>query len=221
MAGLLTGKTALITGGGSGIGKAICARMAKQGAQIIAVDLQKETVENMISGLENPSLHKAFGCDVSNADQVNELHKQALEFLKKPPSVLVNCAGITQDVTLLKMTRQQWDKVLDVNLTGVFLMTQAFVRSAVDQQASLSVVNISSIIGKIGNFGQTNYAATKAGVIAFSKSAAKVLENICSGIPMGRMGQGDEIADAVVFFASDMSSYVTGTTLEVTGGYCM
>ncbi|PAV76376.1 hypothetical protein WR25_26051 isoform C [Diploscapter pachys] len=175
MAGLLSGKTALITGGGSGIGKAICARMAKQGAQIIAVDLQKETVEKTISGLENPSLHKAFGCDVSNADQVNELHKQALEFLKKPPSVLVNCAGITQDVTLLKMTRQQWDKVLDVNLTGVFLMTQAFVRSAVDQQASLSVVNISSIIGKIGNFGQTNYAATKAGVIAFSKSAAKEL----------------------------------------------
>ncbi|KAK0423672.1 hypothetical protein QR680_008267 [Steinernema hermaphroditum] len=251
MANLLAGKLGIVTGGGSGIGRAICERLAQQGARLVVVDLKKETAEGTCSKLvKDNGAHEAFACDVSKQSDVKGL----VDFVKErfaggSPQIVVNCAGITQDTTLLKMTESQFDNVVDVNLKGTFLITQAFARLAVEHQSPQSVVNISSIVGKVGNFGQTNYAATKAGVVGFSKSAARelakknirvnciqpgfvatpmteampppVLAQIAATIPMGRMGKPEEIADAVVYLASDLSSYVTGTTIEVTGGLGM
>ncbi|CAJ0951053.1 unnamed protein product, partial [Mesorhabditis belari] len=248
MANLLQGKLGVITGGGSGIGRAICQRLAAQGARLIVVDRHEESASSTVSQLEGQG-HKSFAGDVSKSADVENLRKFAVDHLKGAPNVVVNCAGITRDATLLKMSEQAFDDVVAVNLKGVHLVTQAFAREAVANQALLSVINVSSIIGKVGNFGQTNYAATKAGVIAFSKSAAKelakkgirvnavlpgfvetpmttamppdVLKSICAGIPMGRMGHADEIANGVLYLASDLSSYVTGAQLEITGGLYM
>jgi len=254
-ANLLAGKLAVVTGGGSGIGRAICLKFAKQGAVVVVADVQKDSAESTRVLLEQkPNVsptagHASVACDVSTSQEVNRLRDFAMEHFKRPPEIVVNCAGITRDSTLLKLTEENFDKVIEVNLKGVFLVTQAFAKLAADQKTPQSVINISSIVGKLGNFGQTNYAASKAGVIGFTKSAArelaakgirvnailpgfirtpmtdkmpeKVLAGFCQQIPMGRMGNPDEIADAAVFLSSDLSSYVTGTTIEVTGGMGM
>ncbi|CAB3402066.1 unnamed protein product [Caenorhabditis bovis] len=244
---LLKSGLAIVTGGGSGIGKAICEKFAANGARIIVADLKKETAEKTIDGLEGTG-HVAVGVDVSKIDSVREL-ENFVKSLDATPNVLVNCAGITKDKTLLKMPLKNWQDVIDVNLTSIFLMSQAFSKLAVERDAQLSIINISSIVGKIGNYGQTNYAATKSGVIGFTKSAARelaakkirvnavlpgfttspmtklvpkeVLDSIINQIPAHRMAEPHEIADAALFLASDMSSYVTGATIEVTGGYGM
>ncbi|CAD6189618.1 unnamed protein product [Caenorhabditis auriculariae] len=239
---LLTSKLAVVTGGGSGIGKAVCHALASQGARVIIADLQVKSAEETLKEIGAEG-NAAFACDVSKEESVKSLKDFAITKLGSSPSILVNCAGITKDSTLLKMPKASWDAVIGVNLTGIYLITQAFARASVESEKPLSVVNVSSIVGKVGNFGQTNYAATKAGVIGFTKSAAKELaqkgirvnailpgfiqtpmtaampEQV--GIPMGRMGEAKEIADGVVFFASDLSSYITGTTLEITGGLHM
>ncbi|KAK6057464.1 oxidoreductase, short chain dehydrogenase/reductase family protein [Cooperia oncophora] len=193
--------------------------------------------------------HTFFSCDVSKSQEVARLHEFVLKQNTKPPNIVVNCAGITKDSTLLKMSEKNFDDVVAVNLKGVFLITQIFAKSAVSENTPLSVINVSSIVGKVGNFGQCNYAATKAGVVAFGKTVGKelakkgvrvntvmpgfirtpmteampekVLASICEGIPMGRMGEPEDIADATLFLASDMSKYMTGATLEVTGGLFM
>ncbi|VDP18924.1 unnamed protein product [Heligmosomoides polygyrus] len=236
----------LMTGGGSGIGRAICSRLAEHGAKLVVVDLNQNAAQETIKSIGASKAHTFFSCDVSKYDEVVKLHDFALKQHGVSPNVVVNCAGITKDSTLLKMSEKDFDDVVNVNLKGV---TQAFAKSAVAEKTPLSIVNISSIVGKVGNFGQCNYAATKAGVVAFGKSVGKelakkgvrvntvmpgfirtpmteamppkVLENICQGIPMGRMGEVDDIADATLFLASDMSKYMTGATLEVTGGLYM
>ncbi|EYC32215.1 hypothetical protein Y032_0003g1462 [Ancylostoma ceylanicum] len=246
---LLAGKMAVVTGGGSGIGRAICQRLSNHGAKLVVADMNKNAAMDTVNILGASNQHSAFCCDVSKSDDVAKLYEFALEQNKSPPGIVVNCAGITRDSTLLKMSEKNFDDVVAVNLKGVHLVTQVFARSAVSNISPLSVVNVSSIVGKVGNFGQCNYAATKAAVVAFGKSAAKelalkgvrvntvmpgfirtamtaampekVLTNICAQIPMGRMGEPDEIADAVLFLASDMSSYMTGATIEVTGGLHM
>ncbi|GMT04816.1 hypothetical protein PENTCL1PPCAC_26990, partial [Pristionchus entomophagus] len=246
---LLTGASAVVTGGGSGIGRAICSRLAENGARIFVVDRSGVAARETISSLPNSSSHVAIECDVSKSASVATLRSEVLKSNDVPPSILVNCAGITKDSTLLKMKEEQFDDVVAVNLKGVHLVSQSFIRASVEAQSSLAIVNISSIIGKVGNFGQTNYAATKAGVIGWTKSAAKelarknvrvnavlpgfvktpmtdamppdVLKKICEGIPMYRMGEANEIADVVLFLSSPMASYVTGTTIEVTGGLHM
>ncbi|GMT32110.1 hypothetical protein PFISCL1PPCAC_23407, partial [Pristionchus fissidentatus] len=246
---LLTGASAVVTGGGSGIGRAICSRLAENGARVFVVDRSVNAARQTISALPNASAHVAIECDVSKSDSVATLKSEVLKSCDAPPSILVNCAGITKDSTLLKMKEDQFDDVIAVNLKGVHLVSQSFIRASVESQKSLTIVNISSIIGKVGGFGQTNYAATKAGVIGWTKSAAKelarknirvnavlpgfiktpmteamppeVLAKICEGIPMNRMGDVNEIADAVLFLSSPLSTYVTGTTIEVTGGLHM
>lgn len=245
---MLGGRIAVVTGGGSGLGMAICQTLAKYGASVIVTDINSNSAASTAESLPKTIQHYAHPVDVSSAESVKSLSDHVKTI--GTPSILVNCAGITMDSTLVKMTPEKWNSVLNVNLTGVFMLTQTFVKASVDNGNSpLSIINLSSIVGKMGNFGQTNYAATKAGVIGFTKSAAKelakknirvnavlpgfcktpmttmmppdVLANICKGIPMGRMGDAEEIANSVLFLASDLSSYVTGATLEVTGGFSM
>ncbi|EGT54829.1 hypothetical protein CAEBREN_02369 [Caenorhabditis brenneri] len=248
MSALLRGRIAVVTGGGSGIGKSIAQTLAKHGARVIVADLDSSTASSTAKALPLSENHSSFAVDVSNLDSGKRLSEHVRSL--GTPSILVNCAGIAIDSTLLKMSQDKWDSVIKVNLTGVFNVSQAFVRASVDNNNyPLSIINMSSIVGKTGNFGVTNYAATKAGVIGFTKSAAEelarknvrvnavlpgfiktpmteamppnVLAEICKEIPMGRMGEAEEIANSVLFLASDFSSYVTGATLEVTGGFSM
>ncbi|KHN86727.1 Estradiol 17-beta-dehydrogenase 8 [Toxocara canis] len=252
MAKLLAGKFGIVTGGGSGIGRAICNRLADHGAKLIVVDQSKKSAEEVCASLKSHdgAKHTAFKCDVGRSGEVKSLVDFALKQNSgTPPHIVVNSAGIIRDAEFLKMTEQQFDEVVNVNLKGTYLVTQAFAKLAVESKTPQSVINISSILGKTGAAERVNYAATKAGVIGFTKSVAaalakngvrvnallpgyittpmtdaivdKLLAAACAQIPMGHMGEPMEIADAVVFLASDWSTYMTGAALEVTGGLGM
>ncbi|XP_060593685.1 estradiol 17-beta-dehydrogenase 8-like [Ruditapes philippinarum] len=247
--GVLTGRVALITGAGSGIGRAVCQLFAKEGAAIAAVDLSKDAALQTIQDLPTaPALsHHAYCADVSASGSVSDLLQNVQASFNSLPTVAVNSAGITKDTMMLKMSEEQWDKVINVNLKGTFLVNQALSRALVSAGIKpASIVNISSISGKSGNRGQANYAASKAGVIGLTKTAAmelgghgirvnavlpgftitpmtdvvpdKVKQLVTAMIPLGRMGNPEEIAEACLFLASERSSYVTGCALEVTGG---
>ncbi|KAH3800444.1 estradiol 17-beta-dehydrogenase 8-like [Dreissena polymorpha] len=248
-AGLLAGRIALITGAGSGIGRAVCQVFAREGAAIAAVDLNKDAANTTVQGLTNTSgiSHQSFCADVSASGSVSDLIQNVRSAFNGLPTVAVNSAGITQDGFMLKMSEEKFDKVIAVNLKGTFLVNQALCRALVSENVrNASIVNISSISGKAGNLGQANYAASKAGVIGLTKTAAielakqgirvnavlpgftvtpmtdavpdKVKQMVTMLIPMGRMGQPEEIAEACLFLASDRSSYITGVALEVAGG---
>uniref|UniRef100_A0A914E7V0 (3R)-3-hydroxyacyl-CoA dehydrogenase n=1 Tax=Acrobeloides nanus TaxID=290746 RepID=A0A914E7V0_9BILA len=252
MAGLVRGKLGIVTGGGSGLGRAICQRLAENGASLVVVDLRKETAQETVDLLSKASKegqHYAFACDVGKREQIENLKSFFVEKFKKSPDLVVNNAGITKDTWLLKMTDEQFDDVINVNLKAVYMMTQTFARLAVEQQRSQSVVNLSSIVGKTGNIGQTNYAASKAGVLGFTKAAAKelarynirvnallpgfiktpmtsqipdkVIAKITERIPIGKMGEAEDIGNVVTFLCSDLSKYMTGAQIEVTGGLDM
>uniref|UniRef100_A0A915BU48 (3R)-3-hydroxyacyl-CoA dehydrogenase n=1 Tax=Parascaris univalens TaxID=6257 RepID=A0A915BU48_PARUN len=251
MAKLLSGKLGIVTGGGSGIGRAICNRFAEHGAKLIVVDQNAKSAEDVCASLKSldGAKHLSFACDVSSCSDVKSLVDFTLKHYNCTPNVVVNSAGIIRDSILLKMNEKQFDDVIAVNLKGTYLVMQAFTQLAVERHQIQSVINLSSIVGKIGNIGQVNYAATKAGVIGLTKTAAKelaktgirinailpgfiktpmtaaipekVLSPLCAQIPMGRMGKPEEIADAALFLASDLSTYVTGASIEVTGGFGM
>jgi len=241
-------KTAIVTGAARGIGQAIAVKLAEMGADIALCDLQvdwlAETAEK-VSALGRTV--KCYATDVSSSADVDA----AVASVKKDfehIDILVNNAGITKDTLLVRMSEEDWDAVIRVNLKGTFLFTKA-VSKLMMKQRSGSIVNIASIIGLMGNAGQCNYAASKAGVIALTKSVAKELarrnvrvnavapgfiqtkmtENLTEDIqkkmleviPMARFGQPEDVADVVAYLAGDHASYITGQVLNVCGGMVM
>lgn len=236
----LEGKVVVVTGSARGIGRAIVERLAAEGAKmVISCDMGETTYEqtNVVHKLLNVTDREAIKTFVEEVE--NEYGKI---------EVLVNNAGITKDNLLIRMGEDQWDAVIDVNLKGVFNMTQAIGKSMFKARKG-SIITLSSVVGLHGNAGQTNYSATKGGVIAMTKTWAKELgarnvrancvapgfiksamtdilpENVVQGMldatPLGRMGTVDDIANVVLFLASDESSFITGETIAVTGGLMM
>ncbi len=244
---LLEGQTALVTGASRGIGKAIAICLAKEGAEVIInYSSSLENANKVISEI-NSFGGKAYPlqADISNETSVNELIKTVLDKNKKI-DVLVNNAGITKDGLLMRMKTDDWHKVLDLNLSGVFYCTRAVSRQMLKQKKG-RIINITSVVGLMGNPGQANYSAAKAGVIGLTQSAAKEFasrgitvnavapgfistdmtkdlnsEAILSAIPLGRFGEPDDVAGVVKFLAADPSAaYITGQTIQVDGGMVM
>ncbi|XP_072304332.1 (3R)-3-hydroxyacyl-CoA dehydrogenase [Eucyclogobius newberryi] len=246
----LISRLTLVTGGGSGIGRAVCQRFASEGATVVVADLNRDVAEETANALQRAPRghgHMAGHVDVSSKDSVTKLITQIQTHYFQPPSVCVNAAGITQDDFLLSMDEEHFDKVIQVNLKGTFLVTQAVAQALVACGAPKgSIINMGSIVGKVGNIGQANYSASKAGVEGLTRAAAKelsrfgircncvlpgfistpmtdkvpdkVINKLLNLVPLGRMGEPAEVADVCAFLASDDSRYVTGTSLEVTGG---
>ena len=249
---LLKGKTALITGGTAGIGKAIASLYAEQGADVAIFGTNKERAEQAVKEIE--AVRKSpeqkvlsFLVDVSKSSQVDEAIQKLLEAFGKV-DVLVNNAGITRDNLLMRMSEEDWDIVVDVNLKSIYNTCRALARPMMKARSG-SIVNIASVVGLTGNAGQVNYAASKSGMIGFTKSLAKELasrgirancvapgyiepqmpevlspqvkEGILAKIPLSRIGQPRDIAHAALYLASDLSNYVTGQVLAVDGGMVM
>jgi 3-oxoacyl-[acyl-carrier protein] reductase len=245
---LLQNQVAVITGAGRGIGQAIALKLAAEGADIAAIDLKPEFVTETLEKAKALG-RKAwgYGADVSNAAQVEETVAKILADAGKV-DILVNNAGITRDGLLMRMSEADWDAVLNINLKGTFLMTKALCRSMLKQRSG-RIVNIASVIGLIGNAGQCNYGASKAGVIGFTKSSAREFasrgitvnaiapgfiqtamtdkltaeqkEGILKQVQLGSLGVAEDVANATYFLASPMARYITGQVLPVDGGMAM
>lgn len=242
--GLLAGRTAVITGGAQGLGFAIAERFVDEGARVVLGDINLEATQAAADKLGGADVARAVRCDVVSSAEVEALVGAAVEQFGAL-DVMINNAGITRDATLRKMTEEQFDQVISVHLKG----TWNGLRSAaaiMREQKSGAIVNMSSISGKVGMIGQTNYSAAKAGIVGMTKAASKELAHLgvrvnaiqpglirsamteampqriwdskVAEVPMGRAGEPDEVAKVALFLASDLSSYMTGTVLEVTGG---
>ena len=241
---LLAGRTAIVTGGAQGLGYAIAQQFIAEGARVVLGDLNIDGTRKAAEALGGPDVARAVRCDVTAAADVDALVAAALaEFGSL--DVMVNNAGITRDATLRKMTEQQFDEVIAVHLKGTWNGTRA-AATVMREQGSGAIVNMSSISGKVGLMGQTNYSAAKAGIVGLTKAAAKELAHLgvrvnaiqpglirsamteampqriwdakLAEVPMGRAGEPREVASVALFLASELSSYMTGTVLEVTGG---
>ena len=246
--GQFDGKIALVTGAARGIGQAIALKLAGEGADLALCDLNAEWLEETAGKVKELGRRvECYSVDVSNGDAVNETVK-AVEKDFGQIDVLVNNAGITKDGLLMRMSEEDWDAVMNVNLKGVFLFTKAAMRGMMKKRSG-SIVNIASIIGLIGNAGQANYAASKGGVISFSKTVARELasrnvrcnavapgfirtamtdalpedvrEKMLGNIPLGKFGTPDDVANVVAFLAGDASGYVTGQVISTCGGMVM
>ena len=246
--GVLDGKVALVTGAARGIGAAIANRLAGDGADVALCDLKAEWLGETARAVEAAGRRVlCVEADVSDETGVKQVVDRVMAEFERV-DVLVNNAGITRDTLLMRMSAEDWDAVLNVNLKGSFLFTRAVARPMMKQKQG-AIVNIASIIGLIGNAGQCNYAASKAGVIALTKSAAKELAarnirvnavapgfiqskmtdelsedvrgRMLEMIPMKRFGTPEDVADIVHFLASDASGYMTGQVLTVSGGMVM
>ena len=244
----LANQVAVVTGAGRGIGQAIALKLAAAGADVACVDLKLEFCAETVQKVEGLG-RKAwpFAANVSDAASVEAAAEQILAATGKV-DILVNNAGITKDGLLMRMSEADWDAVLDINLKGTFLFTKAFSRSLLKQRSG-RIVNIASVVGLIGNAGQCNYGASKAGVIGFTKSAARELasrgitvnaiapgfietamtaklspearEALSKQIPLGSLGQPDDVANGALFLASPAARYITGQVLSVDGGMAM
>lgn len=244
----LSNKVAIITGAASGIGLATAKVFAAEGARVVLADIDAARAESARAEVAQTGGETlAVKVDVTDRDSVDAMVAATLARFGRV-DCLVNNAGITKDSRLVKMTEQQFDAVMSVNLKGVFHCTQAVVPTMLEQGSGVILI-ASSVVGLYGNFGQTNYAATKAGVIGFAKTwgrelgpkgirtvavcpgfvATPILETIppavmqkmVDKVPMGRLGQPEEIARVYAFLASDDASYINGTTIEVSGGIMM
>lgn len=239
------GQVVLVTGSTRGIGKAIAIAFAREGAVSLVVgrntSLVDDTVQNIV---RDGGKADGFVCDVTNVIQVQETINKILD-KHKCIDILVNNAGVTRDNLLLRLSESDWDEVININLKGVFTMTK-FVSKAMLRAKKGKIISIASIIGITGNAGQANYAASKAGIIGFSKSVAKELasrgitsnvvapgyirtdmtaqlgekvqEDILKSVPLGRLGEASDVAGACLFLASKAADYITGQTLVVDGG---
>jgi 3-oxoacyl-[acyl-carrier protein] reductase len=244
----LENQIAVVTGAGRGIGRAIALKFASEGADVVCVSRTAENSEK-VAGEVRALGRKAwaFAVDVSDAASVNAAAEKILTDCGKV-DILVNNAGVTRDGLLMRMSDADWDTVLNTNLKGAFLVTNAFTRSFVKQRSG-RIINVASIIGLIGNAGQANYAASKAGLIGFTQSAAKELGSrgitvnalapgfietdmtaalsaelkaeLLKRIPLNSLGQPEDIANAALFLASPGARYVTGQVLTVDGGMVM
>lgn len=245
----LTGKCAVVTGASRGIGRAIALQLASEGAKVVvnysgSEQKAQEVVEEIKA---NGGEAIAVQANVADADSVQNLMKSALDTYGSI-DILVNNAGITRDNLLMRMKDDEWDDVINTNLKGVFLCTKAVTRQMMKQRAG-RIINISSIVGVAGNAGQANYVAAKAGVIGLTKTTAQELasrnilvnaiapgfittemteglpedlkEGMLKQIPLAKLGHPEDIAKAVVFFASDSANYITGQTLQIDGGMVM
>ncbi len=245
----LAGKTAIVTGAGRGIGNAVARRFAEEGAKVILISRNPASCGGAADSInaEFPDSCKAFPCDVADAAAVEACIK---EILSEYPTIdiLVNNAGITKDTLLMRMKEADWDAVLDTNLKSVFLFVKALQRTLMKSPAG-RIINMASVVGLTGNLGQANYAASKAGVIGFTKSVAQELasrkvtcnaiapgfiatemtdaipeaarEAILGRIPMRDMGKPEDIANCALFLASDEARYITGQVLVCDGGMVM
>ena len=241
----LSNKTAIVTGASQGIGETIAIEMAKSGATVFCLARNKEALDITIKKItENGGKATAFSCDISNNDDFKSI---ILNIVKEYGSIdiLVNNAGITKDNLLMRMSDDQWDDVLNINLKGSFTCIRSVIKHMMKKKFG-RIINITSIVGITGNAGQANYAASKSGLIGLTKSIAKevasrgitancvapgwietsmtdqlsteVKNKFLSQIPTGKIGQSKDIANTVIFLASDEAEYITGQTITVDGG---
>jgi 3-oxoacyl-[acyl-carrier protein] reductase len=243
----LSGKVAIVTGASRGIGRGVATLLATRGAHVVAAARGDHACETVAAILEGGGRADVASVDVGDHNAVQQMVASALERHGRI-DILVNNAGITRDQLLLRMKKDDWDEVLKTNLTGAFVCTQAVLKPMIKQRAG-RIVSVSSVVGQVGNAGQANYAASKAGLIGFSKALARevasrgVTVNVVSPglidtdmtraiaqkaqsdwtaqIPLGRLGTTTDVAAAVCFLVSDEASYITGQVLAVNGGMYM
>lgn len=241
---LLAGRTAVVTGGAQGLGFAIAAKFVEEGARVVLGDLDPESTAAAVEKLGGAGVARAVRCNVVSLPEVESLVGAAIEQFGGL-DIMVNNAGITRDATLRKMTEDDFDQVISVHLRGTWNGLKS-AAAIMREQNSGVIVNMSSISGKVGMIGQTNYSAAKAGIVGMTKAASKELAHLgirvnaiqpglirsamteampqriwdskVAEVPLGRAGEPAEVANVALFLASDLSSYMTGTVLEVTGG---
>ena len=240
----INGQTALITGAGRGIGKTIAVKLAESGSDIAIADMNPVSDDVLREIEKNGKKCLAYQLDVTDVEAVDSVVKKIIDETGGI-HILVNNAGITLDNLFMRMKPEQWSQVIDVNLNGVFYVTKAVIRTMVKQHSG-RIINISSVVGFSGNPGQVNYSSTNSGLIGFTKSLSREVgtrgitvnavapgfintamtqalnesqqQAILNQIPLGRMGEAEDIANAVAFLASEEASYITGTVLHVNGG---
>ncbi|MTI41102.1 3-oxoacyl-ACP reductase FabG [Fulvivirga lutimaris] len=238
----LKNKVAIITGGARGIGFSTAEKFLKEGATVIIWDISNTSGQEAIEKLKNDEV-TFFQVDTTSSESVNSAIQTVIDKFGRV-DILINNAGITRDATIKKMSLNEWQQVLDVNLTGVFNCTQAVVPHMIEQQGG-AIINASSVVGLYGNFGQANYAATKSGLIGMTKTLAKelgkynitvntvapgfiatemiqtipekVIDMMVSKTPLARLGKPEDIANAYVFLSSDEASFISGAVLSVDG----
>ena len=241
---LLAGQTAVITGGAQGLGLAIAERFVAEGARVVLGDINLEETQVVAKQLGGDDVAVAVRCDVTKSSDVETLIQTAVERFGGL-DIMVNNAGITRDATMRKMTEEQFDQVINVHLKGTWNGTR-LAAAIMRENKRGAIINMSSVSGKVGMIGQTNYSAAKAGIVGMTKAAAKELaylgvrvnaiapglirsamteampqriwDSKVAEVPMGRAGEPSEVASVALFLASDLSSYMTGTVMEITGG---
>ena len=241
----LSGRTALVTGAAQGLGRCIAQSLAAAGAKVACIDINAESLAETVAGIRAAGgTAEPLSCDVTQSDRVGEVVDQVIEMWGKL-DILVNNAGVTRDNVLVRMKDEQWDLVININLRGTFLFTRAAARPMMKARGG-RIINIASVSGLMGNPGQVNYSASKAGVIGLTRTVAcelasrnitvnavapgfiatdmtaklgeELLQEVRKQIPLGRLGEPQDVADAVLFLASDAASFITGHILTIDGG---